>query len=242
MKSISLFLFVFSLALYSKAQSAPPDSIPVIYSYIEQLPVFPGSIGEYLKRNLNYPDEAKKLGIQGRVTVRFFIDTAGHTDSAYVLKSLYPDLDTEAVAVVTNMPRWTPGYQNGKPSKVYYSLPIVFRLDDQPLPKEKKSVDEIEREDYLRDSLAKNYSAQPAFDWTKFLSQRTDPFTNFQTVYIKFLIDKTGKVSQYTVQRSENDLLNERALKIAKKIARKRWIPGKRNGKFASYYCVLPIY
>jgi hypothetical protein len=151
-------------------------------------------------------------------------------------------LDTEAVEVVSNMPRWEPGYQNGKLCKVYYSLPIVFRLNDQPLPKEEKSADEIERENYVRDSLANNYSPQPAFDWQKFLSQCTDPFTNFQTVYVNFLIDKTGKVSQYTIQRSENDLLNEKALKIAKKIARKRWIPGKRNGKFSSFYCVLPIY
>jgi TonB family protein len=242
MKTINLFLFVFSLALYCKAQNTPADSIPVVYSYIEQLPTFPGSIGNYLKDNLKYPPEAKRLGIQGRVTVRFFIDTAGYTDSAYVIKSLYPDLDTEAVEVVSNMPRWEPGYQNGKLCKVYYSLPIVFRLNDQPLPKEEKSADEIERENYVRDSLANNYSPQPAFDWQKFLSQCTDPFTNFQTVYVNFLIDKTGKVSQYTIQRSENDLLNEKALKIAKKIARKRWIQGKRNGKFSSFYCVLPIY
>jgi len=45
-----------------------------------------------------------------------------------VTKSVHPLLDAEAIRVVELMPKWIPGKQNGKPVKVYYTLPINFKL------------------------------------------------------------------------------------------------------------------
>lgn len=102
-----------------------------VYNTIEKMPSFPGGSGElfnFLSKNIRYPVEAEKNGIQGRVLVQFVVMPDGAIDSVKVVKHVDPNLDKEAVRLVRAMPKWIPGMQNGKPVKTSYTVPITFGL------------------------------------------------------------------------------------------------------------------
>ena len=71
----------------------------------------------------------KKQGVEGVVFVRFIIKPDGSLTDVKVLRPVHPLLDAEALRVVREMPRWKPGRQDGKPVRVFYSVPVEFRLD-----------------------------------------------------------------------------------------------------------------
>ncbi len=104
----------------------------VVFQVVEQQPEFPGgfeAINEYLAYNINYPRISRENGSQGRVFVRFIINTDGSISDAEVIRSsgdMY--LDREAVRVLSGMPRWKPGKEDGKFVRVYYTLPVLFKL------------------------------------------------------------------------------------------------------------------
>jgi len=107
------------------------DTKPQIFSHVEVMPQFPGgeqALMKWLSDNIVYPTIAQEQGIQGRVNLRFVVNPDGSVDKVEVIKGLDPSCDKEAQRVVKKMPKWIPGKQNGNPVYVYYSLPVVFRL------------------------------------------------------------------------------------------------------------------
>lgn len=103
-----------------------------VYDVVEQMPSFPGGISglrTYLNQNIRYPAEAQENCVQGRVVVSFVVGKDGHISDVTVVRSVEPSLDKEAVRVVRNMPRWTPGKQGGEPVRVRYNVPVSFRLN-----------------------------------------------------------------------------------------------------------------
>ena len=71
---------------------------------------------------------------QGRVIVQFVIEKDGSISGAHVVKSVNPQLDAEALRVVSAMPNWTPGTHNGQTVRVKYAVPISFRLEGNKKP------------------------------------------------------------------------------------------------------------
>lgn len=103
-----------------------------VYDVVEQMPSFPGGTSglmTYLSQNIRYPAEAQETCAQGRVVVSFVVGKDGHISDVTVVRSVEPSLDKEAVRVVRNMPRWTPGKQGGEPVRVRYNVPVSFRLN-----------------------------------------------------------------------------------------------------------------
>lgn len=101
------------------------------YTMVEQMPQYPGGPAELLKyiaKNLRYPTIAQENGIQGRVILRFVVSATGEVKDITVLRSLDPYCDKEAIRVVSTLPKWIPGKQNGRNVPVYYTLPIQFKL------------------------------------------------------------------------------------------------------------------
>ena len=101
------------------------------FDVVEQMPQFPGgpaALMEFLSKNIKYPEEAYKNGIQGRVIVTFTVNKNGSISEAKVVKSVDPQLDEEALRVASSMPNWNPGMQNGEPVNVKYTVPITFKL------------------------------------------------------------------------------------------------------------------
>lgn len=102
-----------------------------VFNVVENMPQFPGGatkLFEYLAQNVNYPTEAEKANIQGRVIATFVVEKDGSISNAEVVKSVAPSLDAEALRVINAMPNWIPGKQNGKEVRVKYTVPISFHL------------------------------------------------------------------------------------------------------------------
>ena len=100
---------------------------------VEHHPSFPGgqqALLDFLRQNVNYPEQAKKDSIEGRVVVGFVIDTDGSITDPKIVRSVHPLLDAEALRVVKLMPKWEPGSENGTPVKVKYNLPISFKIGE----------------------------------------------------------------------------------------------------------------
>ena len=115
----------------SRVQETAEDSR--VYDVVEQMPSFPGGLNalmQWISKNMKYPEEAEKKGIQGRVLVSFIVDKTGAVRDAKIAKSVDPLLDKEALHVVSVMPKWIPGKQNGKPVNVKYVVPLSFRLNN----------------------------------------------------------------------------------------------------------------
>jgi len=109
-----------------------PVEEETIHQVVENMPEFPGgmqALMKYLQENINYPRISRENGSQGRSFIAFVVNTDGSIQDVEVMKSssdVY--LDKEAVRVVTGMPKWNPGKQNGKAVRVRFTLPVTFRL------------------------------------------------------------------------------------------------------------------
>ena len=113
---------------------APPDTAKVVpFAQVQKKPTFQGSdavnFSKWVAQKLSYPAEAKKAGIEGRVMVQFTICEDGAVREVKVLRGVDPRLDAEAVRVVSSSPKWEPGEQDGKPVKVTYLFPVIFKTN-----------------------------------------------------------------------------------------------------------------
>lgn len=103
-----------------------------VYQVVEQMPEFPGgqaALMDYLKKNLRYPEIARESEVQGRVIVRFVVNEDGKISDVVILRDIGAGCSQEAKRVVSSMPKWAPGRQNGKVVKTYFTLPVTFRLN-----------------------------------------------------------------------------------------------------------------
>ena len=109
----------------------PREEENKVFDVVEQMPSFPGGMAAlmaYLQKSIKYPPVAEENGIQGRVVCTFVVERDGSVTDVRVAKSVDPSLDKEAVRVVSAMPKWIPGKQNGQSVRVKYTLPVTFRL------------------------------------------------------------------------------------------------------------------
>ena len=109
----------------------PKEEENKVFDVVEQMPSFPGGMAAlmaYLQKSIKYPPVAEENGIQGRVVCTFVVERDGSVTDVRVAKSVDPSLDKEAVRVVSAMPKWIPGKQNGQSVRVKYTLPVTFRL------------------------------------------------------------------------------------------------------------------
>ena len=101
---------------------------------VEQDPTFPGGEAEFNKfinENLRYPTSAAELGIEGRVLIRFVVSKTGEVTNIELIRGIDPSCDKEALRVVKLMPKWIPGRQNGRNVPVYFTLPIVYKMQNR---------------------------------------------------------------------------------------------------------------
>jgi TonB family protein len=104
----------------------------LIYNQTEIMPEPKGGIQglmQYLSDHVKYPRKSQKQGIEGTVYINFIINEQGKTTKVKVMKGISKECDDEGIRVITLQPAWTPGYHEGKPVPVLYTLPIRFQLD-----------------------------------------------------------------------------------------------------------------
>lgn len=142
MKNLLLILILFSGLIVRAQTDSVKDALPLvdgsamdkeIFTFVEQVPEFPGgqeAMMKFISKNIVYPEHAKENNVEGKVLLKFVINTQGEIRNIEVINKVRYGygLEEEAIRVLKKMPRWTPGKQNGKPVNVYFTLPISFRL------------------------------------------------------------------------------------------------------------------
>lgn len=114
----------------------PPSNDPnnPVFEVVEIMPEFPdggmSGLMQFLSKNIQYPINAQKNHTQGRVTVQFVVNKDGSISEPKIIRGVDPDLDGEAIRVISLMPKWKPGMQKGQPVRVKYTVPVMFRLSD----------------------------------------------------------------------------------------------------------------
>lgn len=102
-----------------------------VFDVVERMAQYKGgdtALMDYLNKNIKYPVNAEKNGIQGRVVTTFVVERDGSITDVRVIKSVDPSLDKEAVRVIRSMPKWNPCKQNGAAVRVKFTMPITFIL------------------------------------------------------------------------------------------------------------------
>lgn len=126
--SVLVLLFVANTNATAQNKKATNDKV---LEKAEVMPEFPGgeqAMMQFVADNVKYPQEAMDKEISGRVLVSFVIEKDGSIGDVKVVKGIGGGCDEEAVRVVNAMPKWKPGMDNGKPVRVSYMMPIVFKL------------------------------------------------------------------------------------------------------------------
>lgn len=110
------------------------ENINEIFEVVEERPEPIGGTAallKYLRDNIRYPKQALRIGLEGRVYLKFIIERDGTVSNVQVRRGIGGGCDEEAVRVLNTCPiKWTPGKQRGQPVRVYYSLPVAFKLKE----------------------------------------------------------------------------------------------------------------
>ena len=117
-----------------KADKGKPEKDTTVFYIVEEMPQFPGgelALRKYIQEEINYPPNAVKDSIEGKVYVRFVVKPDGSVSDATILRGVSPELDAEALRIINLLPRWRPCGSRSKPRSVYYTIPIHFTLDEK---------------------------------------------------------------------------------------------------------------
>ncbi|MFT4833531.1 MAG: protein TonB [Marinoscillum sp.] len=109
------------------------ESVEEVFTIVEDQPEFPGGIYafyKYVGDNMDYPSQARRMGIEGRVYVQFVVDKDGTVIEVKAVKGIGAGCDEEAERVLRQSPKFKPGKQRGRAVKVRMVLPIIFKLSN----------------------------------------------------------------------------------------------------------------
>jgi protein TonB len=113
------------------AEAPEEEKVDEIFTIVEDQPEPPGGMAafyQYIAKNMNYPAQARRMGVEGKVFVQFVVDKSGNITEVQAVKGIGAGCDEEAVRVISEAARWKPGKQRGRPVKVRMILPITFKL------------------------------------------------------------------------------------------------------------------
>lgn len=108
------------------------DTDSIAFDVCEEMPEMPGgaaALKRYLRKHIQYPQEAREAGKEGRVVVEFIVEKDGSIDNAKVLRSVDPLFDAEALRVINAMPKWHPGKIRGQLVRTRFRTAVDFILD-----------------------------------------------------------------------------------------------------------------
>ncbi len=109
------------------------EEAEVVFDIVEEFPKFNNAGQEeflrYVSSKLNYPSQARRMGIEGKVFVRFIVDRTGKMTDIEVVRGIGAGCDEEVLRVLNAAPAWQPGKQRGVPVNVRMMIPVTFRLN-----------------------------------------------------------------------------------------------------------------
>ncbi|RZK78514.1 MAG: TonB family protein [Pedobacter sp.] len=231
-----------------------------VYDFVslDKQPTFEGGMEkfyEYLKENLVYPETAKAEKIQGKVFLSFIVEKDGSLTDIKVDRKLGGGTDEEAVRVLSASPKWNPGTVKKETVRVKYNIPISFALAD---PKENTTADFVsstvqptaapQQDDKVHDFTSLDVA--PSFPggmekFYQFLKRTVKYPAEAQTnnisgkVFLSFIIEKSGALTDIKVDRGLGYGLDEEAIRVLKESP--DWIPGSQKGKKVRVKYHIPL-
>ncbi len=203
-----------------------------VFTVVEQNPEFPGGIrelGNYLGRSIRYPSAAQRANVQGKVFVQFVVGKDGDIREPKILKGIGFGCDEEALRVTLNMPKWSPGKQNGKAVAVQYNLPIAFVLEKQTSSNGEKSPEFPGGMPALQQFIASNLSYPSA-------AKRA----NVEGIVITgFTVTKEGAIKDIVIVKGLGFGCDAEAIKLIMKMP--HWTPATQKGEPVDAKYNLPI-
>ncbi|NQU33261.1 MAG: M56 family metallopeptidase [Bacteroidetes bacterium] len=207
-----------------------------VFTVVEVMPEYPGGMDElftYLVNNINYPDEAKVKGVQGRVFVNFVVGKDGSVYDAKVLRGIGGGCDEEAIRVVEAMPNWIPGKQRGQNVNVSYNIPINFVFDEKDA-----------------DTIFTVVEVMPSFPGGKdklmtYLSENIKYPNEAKKnsiegrVFVSFVVEKDGSIGDVKILRGIGSGCDEESIRVIENMP--RWTPGTQRGQAVRVAYNLPI-
>lgn len=247
---------------------------PVFY-VVEEMPNFKGKgldgFRDYLKKNIRYPEKAKKKKQEGRVFIQFIVNSVGNVRNAHVLlattlepfddsKSIdAPLLEKEALRVVNSSPKWEPGIQRGHKVHVAVTLPVDFSLEpDKNIPApstlyaDPNNPKVFSKVDKMPDFQGKGIEGFGEFirENIKYPEEAKKKKMEGK-IHIQFVINDKGFVKDARVMSAMTNLPPREAKKINAPSLEKealrvinsspKWEPGKLKGKPVSVRYVIPV-
>ena len=110
----------------------PIEDAEEIHDIVETMPSYAGGIGEFYKfvsKNLKYPAQARRMGIEGKVFAYFVVDKDGSLSDIKIARGIGAGCDEEVLRIIKMSPKWNPGKQRGNPVRVRMMIPIFFKLE-----------------------------------------------------------------------------------------------------------------
>ncbi len=241
--------------------AAKQDAQDPVFFIVEEMPEFPGgeiALRKFISESIQYPAEAIKYGIQGKVYVTFIIGKTGKIRDPKTTKSFDPILSREALRVIGSMPDWKPGKQKGIPVNVSYTVPVNFVLPENKssdinnsLKNKKLTINDITHSGKTFDGTQYvPVDKEPEFPggWRAllmFIGKSVQyPQSALENkisgvVWISFIVDSDGKVKNPAVAESIDPALDKEALRIVRTLP--KWEPGLLYGKPVDVYNGVPV-
>ena len=237
-----------------------------IFEVVEHMPEFPdggmSALMEYLSKNIKYPEAAMKKGTQGRATVQFVVEKDGSITNVKILRGIDPELDKEAIRVISAMPKWKPGTQRGEAVRVRFTVPVMFRLTEDKTPVKyapiENKIDEMvvvgyapEEATYPEEATVFEVVEQmpeypggmPAM--MEFIGKNIKYPVAAQKakiqgrVTIQFIVNTEGNIINPRVLRSADPLLDAEAIRLTTIMP--KWKPGMQRGQAVNVKYTVPI-
>ncbi len=230
----------------------PEKDENIIYDKVQQMPEYPGGVAEFLKyvqSDLIYPVPALEQGIQGTVRLRFVIKKDGSIGDVQVLRSLDPLCDKEAIKVIKNSQKWTPGKMKGEAVNVWYNVPVRFALGD-PIPKTQTPSNSPKQLEVIDGKIYENVQEIPEYpggtnEFLKFIQLNLKyPHVALEqgiegTVRLRFIIKKDGSIGDVQILRSIDPACDKEAIRVVKES--QKWTPGKIQGQAVDVWYNIPV-
>lgn len=215
----------------------------------EKMPSFQGgdlnTFRTWVQERIQYPAEAAKQNIQGRVVVSFEIKADGSLADLKVLQSPDKLLSDEACRVIESSPKWTPGEQRGQKVTVKYTLPVDFRTaaakqataQTAPAGDEPFLITEVMPSFQGGDLSAFRQWVQMHVRYPAEAMKQ-----NIQgRVVTSFIIEKDGSVSNINVLQSPGKLLSDEASRVIGNVPADAWAPGRQRGQAVRVKLTVPV-
>lgn len=242
MKRLLLILaLAMTLPLVASAQDANG-----VFRSVEQMPQFPGgeaALLKYIMSHVNYPEGSDS---QATVILQFVVETDGSIGQAKVIRSVDEALDKEAIRVIKSLPKFTPGYQDGQPVPVWYTVPVRFSRNAGA--QRPSDVPSSFNQDSPNDSIIfRSVEQMPQFPGGEAaLLKYIMSHVNYPegsdlegVVILQFVVKTDGSIGEVKVLRGLDPVFDQEAIRLVKSLP--NFTPGRQNGQPVAVWYTLPV-